>query len=191
MISTMFNDVENTRITDEQFYKICFMNRDAILERTAKGDLRIMTPAGGETSRHNLEILLDLGGWNRQTKLGVVFESSAGFILPSGAILSPDAAWIPLDKWSSLTQEQRTKFLPLCPDFVIELRSPSDTLKPLQEKMREYLDNGTRLAWLINPQNRQVEIYRFTQEVEVLDNPSTLSGEEVLPGFVLNLGSIW
>lgn len=150
-----------------------------------------MPPTGGGTGKRNSEINLDLGLWNRQTQLGVVFDSSTCFKLPKGADYSPDASWIPLAKWEALTPEQQEKFPPICPDFVIELRSPSDSLKALQGKMQEYLDNGTQLGWLINPKNRQVEIYRQGQEKQVLDNPPTLSGEEVLPGFVLSLQLIW
>jgi Uma2 family endonuclease len=187
MTALILNNPEIIPITDEQFYQLCVANRELKLERTAKGDLIIMPPTGGETSKRNSDINLDLGLWNRQTKLGITFDSSGGFILPNGANFSPDAAWIPLAKWESLTTEQKNKFLPLSPDFIIELRSPSDSLKPLQDKMQEYIDNGTRLGWLINPQNRQVEIYRQGQEKEILENPPTLSGEDVLPGFVLNL----
>lgn len=191
MTALILNNPENAPITDEQFYKLCITNRELKLERTAKGDLIIMPPTGGETSKFNSEVNLDLGLWNRQTKLGITFDSSGGFKLPNGADRSPDAAWIPLAKWESLTPEQQEKFPPICPDFVIELRSPSDSLKPLPEKMQEYMDNGTRLGWLINRKNRQVEIYRQGREKEILENPTTLSGEDVLPGFVLNLSLIW
>jgi Uma2 family endonuclease len=146
-----------------------------------------MPPTGGETGKRNSDINFELNLWNRQTKLGIVFDSSTCFKLPNGGERSPDAAWIPLGKWESLTPEQREKFPPICPDFIIELRSPSDSLKPLQDKMQEYMDNGSRLGWLINPKNRQVEIYRQGQEKEILENPPTLSGEDVLPGFVLNI----
>ena len=191
MTAFILNNPETAPITDEQFYQLCITNRELKLERTAKGDLIIMPPTGGETSKFNSEVNLDLGLWNRQTKLGITFDSSGGFKLPNGADRSPDAAWIPLAKWESLTPEQQEKFPPICPDFVIELRSPSDSLKPLQEKMQEYMDNGTRLGWLINRKNRQVEIYRQGREKEILENPTTLSGEDVLPGFVLNLSLIW
>lgn len=191
MTQLILNNSTTIPITSEQFYQLCIANRDLRLERTAKGDLIIMPPTGGETSKRNSEINLELALWNRQTKLGITFDSSGGFTLPNGADYSPDAAWIPLAKWDSLTAEQRTKFLPLCPDFVIELRSPSDSLKLLQAKMQEYIDNGSRLGWLINPKNKQVEIYRQGRDKEILDNPTTLSGEEVLPGFLLNLSLIW
>jgi len=191
MTAFILNNPETAPITDEQFYQLCITNHELKLERTAKGDLIIMPPTGGETSKFNSEVNLDLGLWNRQTKLGITFDSSGGFKLPNGADRSPDAAWIPLAKWESLTPEQQEKFPPICPDFVIELRSPSDSLKPLQEKMQEYMDNGTRLGWLINRKNRQVEIYRPGREKEVLENPTTLSGEDILPGFVLHLSLIW
>jgi len=191
MTPLILNNPETAPITDEQFYQICIANRELKLERTAKGDLIIMPPTGGGTGKRNSDINLDLGLWNRQTQLGVVFDSSTCFQLPNGAKFSPDVAWIPLAKWESLTPEQQEKFPPICPDFVIELRSPSDPLKPLQEKMQEYINNGTRLGWLINRKNRQVEIYRPGREKEILDNPTTLSGEDVLPGFVLDLSLIW
>lgn len=178
-------------ITDEQFYQFCLANRELKLEQTAQGDLIIMPPTGGGTGKRNSDINLDLGLWNRQTQLEIVFDSSTCFQLPNGAKFSPDAAWIPLAQWNALTPEQQERFLPLCPDFVIELHSPSDPLKPLQEKMQEYMDNGTRLGWLINRQNRQIEIYRQGREKEILDNPTTLSGEDILPEFTLNLTFIW
>ncbi|MDJ1178302.1 Uma2 family endonuclease [Roseofilum sp. BLCC_M91] len=191
MTALILNNPETASITDEQFYQLCAANRNLRLERTAKGDLIVMPPTGGETSKRNSDLNLELALWNRQTQLGIVFDSSGGFTLPNGADYSPDASWIPLAKWEALTAEQKTKFLPLSPDFVIELRSPSDSLKLLQAKMQEYMDNGTRLGWLINPKNRQVEIYRQGQAKQVLDNPLTLSGGDILPGFVLNLHLIW
>lgn len=180
-----------TPITDEQFYQLSLANRDLKLERTAQGDLLIMPPTGGITGKRNSDLNLELGLWNRATQLGIVLDSSTGFHLPNGAYFSPDAAWVALVQWRSLTLEQQEKFLPLAPDFVIELRSKSDRLPQLQAKMQEYIDNGTRLAWLLNPQNRDVEIYRPGQPPELLSNPAQLSGEDVLPGFVLNLGLIW
>jgi Uma2 family endonuclease len=179
------------QLSSEQFYQLCQANRDLRIERTAKGELIIMPPTGGNTGRRNLKISQQLANWADVDGTGVAFDSSTGFKLPNGADRSPDAAWIPLEKWNSLSSEQQEKLPPICPDFVIELRSPSDALKPLQEKMQEYLDNGTRLGWLINRQNQTVEIYRQGQDVEVLQSPTTLSGEDVLPGFVLNLQAIW
>ncbi|MEL7034594.1 MAG: Uma2 family endonuclease [Cyanobacteria bacterium J06592_8] len=180
-------NLESVQLTDEQFFRLCRDNRDLKFERNANGDLLIMSPTGGETGRTNFEIAVDLGIWNRQTQLGVAFDSSTGFTLPNGADRSPDAAWIPLERWNALTSEQRQQFIPLCPDFVIELRSASDRLTTLQDKMQEYIENGTRLGWLINPQDRQVEISRQNKEVQVLESPKSLSGEDVLPGFILNL----
>jgi Uma2 family endonuclease len=178
-------------LSDEQFYQLCQNNRDLRFERTCRGDLIIMPPTGGETGNRNLEIAYQLQAWSRSNKLGIAFDSSTGFKLPNGSDKSPDAAWILLEKWNGLTLKQQQGFLPLCPDFVIELRSKSDNLKVLQEKMQEYLENGTRLGWLINRQDRQVEIYRQGQEVEFLQNPNNLSGEDILPSFVLDLGPIW
>ncbi|MGK7886134.1 MAG: Uma2 family endonuclease, partial [Crocosphaera sp.] len=168
-------------------------NRDLRFERNSNGDILIMPPTGGETGNRNIEIAYQVQAWSRQNKLGIAFDSSTGFKLPNKADRSPDASWIPLEKWNNLTPQQRQKFLPLCPDFVIELRSPSDSLKTLQNKMKEYLENGTKLGWLINPKTKQVEIYRQGKDVEILDNdnPKTLSGEDVLPDFVLDLKLIW
>ncbi len=184
-------DCQSLDLTDEQFYQLCHNNRDLRFERNKNGDLLIMSPTGGETGNRNIEIAYQLQAWSRQRKSGIAFDSSTGFKLPNGANRSPDAAWIPLDKWNALTDEQKQKFLPLCPDFVIELLSPSDKLTKIQEKMREYLDNGMRLGWLINPQARQVEIYRQEQDVEILDAPQNLSGEDILSGLILDLNSIW
>jgi Uma2 family endonuclease len=179
------------QLTDEQFYQLCQANENLRFERTATGELIIMPPVGGETGNRNAGLTAQVWLWNEQNKLGIVFDSSTGFKLPNGADRSPDASWVILERWNALTQEQQTRFLPLCPDFVVELLSPSDSLKVAQEKMREYRDNGDRLGWLINRKSRQVEIYRQGQEVEVLESPASLSGETVLPGFVLNLEPIW
>jgi len=187
----MLTSIKLKSLSDEQFFQLCQDNPNLRLERNAKGDLIIMPPTGGETSNRNLEIAYQLQAWSRQNKLGIAFDSSGGFQLPNGATRSPDAAWIPLDKWNILTLKQQQKFLPLCPDFVIELLSPGDILKISQEKMQEYLENGTRLGWLINRKTRQIYIYRQGQNLEVLDNPQTLSGEDVLSGFVLDLELIW
>jgi Uma2 family endonuclease len=178
-------------LTDEQFFQLCQTNPELRFERTATGELIIMPPTGGETGRRNADLTIDVGIWNRQTSLGVVFDSSTLFKLPKGADRSPDVAWILNDRWNALTPEQQSKFPPIAPDFVIELRSPSDALADLEAKMQEYLDNGVRLGWLIDPQNQQVQIYRQGQPIEVLQSPTTLSGEDVLPGFVLNLRSIF
>jgi Uma2 family endonuclease len=176
-------------LTDEQFYQICQANRDLRFERTAKGELVIMPPTGWDTGKRNADLTTDLNLWNRQTRLGIVFDSSTGFTLPNGADRSPDAAWVRKERLAALNPDP-TGFLPLAPDFVVELRSASDNLKPLQEKMQEYMANGVCLGWLINPKDQQVEIYRPNQEVEVLPSPTNLSGQDVLPGFVLELSQI-
>ena len=177
-------------LTDEQFFLLCQHNRELRFERTAKGEILIMPPTGGETGNRNADLTFQLQAWSRQNNLGKAFDSSTGFKLPNGANRSPDASWVKRDRWFALTPEQRKKFLPLCPDFVVELRSPSDALKETQEKMQEYIDNGARLGWLIDPQTRRVEIYRPNQDVEILENPATVPGEDVLPGFVLDLNGI-
>ena len=179
------------QLTDEQFFQLCQVNRDLRFERTATGELIVMPPAGGETGNRNAGLTAQLWVWNEQIKEGIVFDSSTGFKLPNSANRSPDAAWVKIERWNALSQQQKERFLPLCPDFVIELLSPSDSLKVAQEKMKEYRDNGTRLGWLINRKSRQVEIYRPNQEVEVLESPVSLSGEDVLSGFVLSLKAIW
>ena len=179
------------KLTDEQFFQLCQENENIRLERTAKGELIIMSPAGGETSNSNAGLTAQIWIWNQRNKLGKVFDSSGGFKLPNGANRAPDASWVKLERWDALTPEQQKKFPPICPDFVVELMSPSDSLKETQDKMKEYRDNGARLGWLINRKSRQVEIYRPHQEVEVLESPTTVSGEDVLPRFTLNLESIW
>ncbi|MDZ4873645.1 MAG: hypothetical protein CLLPBCKN_003041 [Chroococcidiopsis cubana SAG 39.79] len=178
-------------LTDEQFYQLCQANRDVRFERTAEGELIVMPPTGGETGDRNSEMNFQLRAWNKQSRLGKVFDSSTGFKLPNGADRSPDAAWVRLERWEALTPEQRQKFPPLAPDFVIELRSATDELKPLQAKMQEYRDRGVRLGWLLDPQRRIVEIYRIGTDVEVIQSPTTLSGEDVLPGFVMDLSEIF
>jgi Uma2 family endonuclease len=174
-------------LTDEQFFQVCQNNRDLRFERTEAGELVIMPPTGGETSKRNFEIVVQLGIWNKKHNLGVGFDSSGGFILPNGAARSPDAAWVLKERWEALTPQQQQKFLPLCPDFVVELCSPTDSVKQTQAKMQEYIDNGARLGWLIDAKARRVEIYRLNQDVEILEQPATLSGEDVLPGFILDL----
>ncbi|HBL12697.1 MAG TPA: hypothetical protein DD379_15110 [Cyanobacteria bacterium UBA11162] len=178
-------------MTDDQFFEFCQLNRDLRIERTAKGELIIMSPTGSETGNRNFDLIVQLGIWVRQDGTGIGFDSSAGFTLPNGATKSSDAAWIKLTQWNNIPPEQRVKFAPICPDFVVELRSPSDTLQPLKDKLQEYIDNGALLGWLIDRKNRKVYIYRPQQEVECLDYPSTLSGEPLLRGFVLDLSTIW
>ncbi len=178
-------------MTDEQFFAFCQQNRDYRIERNATGEITIMPPTGSETGNRNFDLIVQLGIWTRQNGTGIGFDSSAGFTLPNGVMKSSDAAWIKLEKWHSLTPEQQQKFAPICPDFIIELRSPSDNLQPLKDKLQEYIDNGVSLGWLIDRKNRKVYIYRPNSEVECLDNPATLSGESILPEFVLQLSTIW
>ncbi len=177
--------------TEDQFFEFCQINRELQIERTAKGELVIMPPTGGETSRRNSELTTTLNIWAKQDGKGVTFDSSGSFNLPNGATRSPDAAWVKRSRLATLLPEEKKKFLPLCPDFVIELRSASDSVRELQDKMQEYINNGTQLGWLIDPENQRVYIYRPQHPVECLENPSTLSGEPVLPGFVLELQDIW
>ncbi|PHJ55993.1 hypothetical protein VF14_34920 [Nostoc linckia z18] len=177
-------------LTDEQFFQMCQQNRDYRFERTASGEILIMPPTGSDTGRRNVKITTQLDIWNSESNLGEVFDSSTGFILPNGAERSPDASWVKIERWNALTPEQQEKFAPICPDFVVELRSPSDSLKDLQEKMQEYIENGVQLGWLIDRKNKRVEIYCPGKNVEILNNPASLSGENVLPGFVLNLQNI-
>jgi len=178
-------------LTDEEFFEFCLINRDLRIERTAKGELLIMSPTGSETGNRNFKLIQQLANWTDADGTGIGFDSSTGFKLPNGTNCSPDAAWVKLERWNALTPEQQKRFAPICPEFVVELRSPSDQLKPLQEKMQEYIDNGTLLGWLIDRKNRQVYIYRPGVAVECLDNPVSLSGNSVLPGFVLDLSKIW
>lgn len=179
-------------VSSEQFEALALANPDLRLERTAAGELIVNPPTGGESGSRNLSISGQVDRWcEAHEDLGEGFDSSTGFILPNGARRSPDASWVSRTRWEALTPKQRKGFVPLCPDFVVELRSASDSLSTLQTKMREYIDNGARLGWLIDPQNRQVEIYRQQVEVEILINPAELSGEDVLPGFVLNLRRVW
>jgi Uma2 family endonuclease len=177
-------------LTDDAFYQLCRNNPDVKFERTAKGELIVMSPVGGEGGKREAELIIDLGIWNRRAKLGVVFSSSAGFKLPNGADRSPDAAWVRQERWDALTPQQQRKFPPIAPDFVIELRSESDELETLQSKMREYMENDVLLGWLINPKDQQVEVYRQGQPVEILNAPEILSAEDVLPGFRLELSQI-
>ncbi|MEL7009990.1 MAG: Uma2 family endonuclease [Cyanobacteria bacterium J06588_4] len=198
-------NLEQVNLTDEQFYHLCHANQNWNLERTARGDLVIMprrakwlrssspttgdaiASRSGESGQREADLITDLNLWNRQAKLGVVFSSSTIFSLPNGGDRYPDAAWIKSDRWNALTDKQQKGFPPLCPDFVIELRSQSDALKPLQEKMQEYLDSGLQLGWLIDPQNNRAEIYHPQQDVQVVELPTQLSGKDVLPGFSLKL----
>ncbi len=178
-------------MTDEQLFDFCQLNPDFCIERQANGEIIIMSPTGSETDQRNFDLIVQLGIWTKQNDTGVGFGSSGGFTLPSGAIRSPDAAWINKINWQAIPLEKRKKFAPICPEFLVELRSETDGLKMLKTKMEEYIQNGTHLGWLIDRVHRKVYIYRPNTEVEELDNPSTLSGEDILPGFVLDLSGIW
>ncbi len=188
-ITINFNSI--IKLTEDQFYDLCRANPDLKFERNSKGEIVIVPPTGGETGKYNAEITIDFGIWNRQAKLGVVFDSSTCFHFPNGADRSPDVAWIKQERWDTLTQQQQEKFPPIAPDFVLELMSPTDRLKETQAKMQEYMNNGVKLGWLINRKTRLVEIYRQGKAIEVLENPTDLSGEDVLPGFILHLEFIW
>lgn len=178
-------------LTEDQFLEFCHINRDLRIERTAEGDLVIMPPTVGETGAQNADLTVAFGVWAKQNGSGVVFDSSTGFVLPNSAIRSPDVAWVRRSRLAELTAEQKKKFLPLCPDFVLELRSPSDSLSTSQAKMQEYINNGAELGWLIDPNSKRVYIYRPGRSVEFLGNPSEIPGDPVLPGFVLDLREIW
>ncbi len=191
MAAVTFNLSPPFELTDDAFYQLCRNNPDVKFERTAAGELVVMSPVGGEGGKREADLITDLNIWNRQAKLGVVFSSSAGFKLPNGADRSPDAAWVKQERWDALSPEQQRKFPPIAPDFVIELRSESDDLEELRAKMREYRDNNVILGWLINPKDQQVEVYRQGQPMQLLDAPESLSGEAILPGFNLELNRIF
>jgi Uma2 family endonuclease len=178
-------------LTDDQFFELCQINSDLRLERNARGDIIVMPPTGGETSNRNQEVTRQLGNWAKRDGTGAAFDSSAGFKLPNGADRSPDAAWASHQRLTQLTPEQKKKFIPLCPDFVVELLSPSDTLAAAQAKMAEYIENGARLGWLIHPDARRVYIYRPGAPAEELNDVFRVSADPELPGFSLDLQDIW
>jgi Uma2 family endonuclease len=178
-------------LTDDQLYEFSQLNRDLRIERNARGELIIMPPTGGETSERNAEITMQLRLWAKRDGGGATFDSSGGFRLPNGAVRSPDAAWVKRSRLETLGAADRKRFIPLCPDFVIELRSPTDSLSLMQSKMQEYLDSGAHLAWLIDPELRRVDVYRTGEPVEELENPQTLSAAPLLHGFELDLREIW
>lgn len=180
-------NLDTVHFSDDQFFELCQRNQEWQFERSATGELIVMAPVGGDSGNREAGLITDVEIWNRQTRQGYVFSSSTIFKLPNGASRSPDVAWIRKDRWDSLSPEQRRKIPPIAPDFVIELRSATDSLKPLQAKMQEYLENGVRLGWLINPQDEWVEIYRIGQAVEIQKLPANLTGEAVLPNFSLRL----
>jgi Uma2 family endonuclease len=179
------------QLTDEQFFEFCQVNPNYQFERTAEGEIVIMSPTGSESGQRNFNLIAQFGIWVRQDGTGVGFDSSTGFTLPNGAVRSPDVAWVKRPRWDALAPAQRKRFAPLCPDFVVELRSETDDLTVLQAKMQEYLDNGASLGWLIDPLEQQVYVYRPDQPMQQLNSPMTLSGEPTLPGFVLDLAQIW
>jgi Uma2 family endonuclease len=178
-------------LTDDQLFELCQLNRDWRIEYTAQGELIVMPPTGGETSNRNAELTYQVQAWTRRDQAGVAFDSSGGFKLPNGATRSPDAAWVRRSRLAGLTREQKQKFLPLCPDFVIELRSPTDNLQAVLDKMQEYLDNGAQLGWLLDPLMRRVHVYLPQRSPEILEAPSTVSADPLLPGFGLDLQKIW
>ena len=178
-------------IAVEEFEQLCRLNPELRLEANHKGELIITSPTGYETGKNNSGLNAQFWNWNRQYKLGVVCDSSTGFILLNGAIRSPDVSWIAKDRVAKFSKEEKTKFLPLAPDFALELMSPSDNLKDTQNKMQEYQDNGVKLGWLINPKQQQVEIYHSGKSKEVIDKPTALSGEETLPNLMVKLDFIW
>lgn len=184
-MTTILNLKPLTTLTETTFYELCQINPDVSLELSCDGELIIVSPVGGETGNQEAYLIARVVLWNEQSKLGLVFSSSTIFNLPGGGSRSPDVAWVRRDKWESLTPTEKQKFPPICPDFVIELRSPSDRLKTLQDKMKEYLASGLNLGWLINNQDKTVEIYRPQQPVEIFNLPVSLSGEDILPGFNL------
>ncbi|MHC5610222.1 MAG: Uma2 family endonuclease [Nostoc sp.] len=188
-ITINFNNI--VKFSDDQFYQLCRDNPDIKFERNANGELIVMPPTGGETGKHNAKLTARFVLWNEQTQLGEVFDSSTCFKLPNGPDRSPDVSWIKLTRWIALSAEQREKFPPIAPDFVLELMSPSDSLSETQAKMQEYMNAGVKLGWLIDRKTRRVEIYRQGQPKEILESPTSLSGENILPGFVLNLQIIW
>jgi Uma2 family endonuclease len=177
-------------MNEEQFFEFCQLNKVWRIERSAEGDLEVMVPTGFETSDRKSEINMQLRLWAKQDGSGIASDSSGGFILPNGAMRSPDASWIPRERLAGHTPEEQ-RFLPLCPDFVIELRSPSDPLAPVEAKMREYIENGARLGWLIDSEERKVHVHRPNNRVEISDKPDNVSGDPILPSFVLDLKPIW
>jgi Uma2 family endonuclease len=184
-------NVQRTKLTEEQFIVLCQENPELRLELSAQGTLIILPPVGSEGGWRSGEVFGALGTWAKQDQTGLSFDSSAGFTLPDGAIRSPHASWIPRERWTALPKAQREKFAPICPDFVAEVRSQSDKLPDLLDKMQEYIDNGARLGWLLDPLDQRAYLYRPGQSVEMLENPEVLSGESILPGFVFQIRELW
>ena len=186
-----FLDFRAVEMTDEQFLQFCADNGDLRFELTAKKELIVMPPAGLGSGWRELRVGRRLDTWAEEDGTGMAYGPSAGFRLPNGAVRAPDASWLRLSRRDGLTEDERERIAPICPDFVLEIRSPSDSLAVVQAKMQEYMENGARLGWLIDPFQRRVHVYRPGQPVEVLEDPATVAGEDVLPGFDLNLSEIW
>lgn len=197
-VQTIENPAQDTSVirlpngpfTDEQFFEFCMLNKELRIERKANGKIIIMSPTSSLTGRWNADLTCDLIIWNRKTKLGVAFDSSSGFTLPNGAVLSPDASWISTERWNALKKSEQNRFAPICPDFVIELRSTSDSLSQLREKMEEYIANGCRLGWLVDPTARQTIVYLSDERTHVVPFEQQLDGGAVLPGFELMMGEL-
>jgi Uma2 family endonuclease len=178
-------------MTDEQFFDFCQANSDLRIERASTGEVIIMPPTFTETGAINFNLAIEFGIWVKKDGTGKGFDSSTGFVLPNDAVRSPDLSWIKFERWNALTGKQRAKFAHICPDFVVELRSQSDSLQKLKEKMQEYIENGVALGWLIDATEHKIYVYRPEKEVETLENPAEISGEPLLQGFTLNLKEIW
>ncbi len=178
-------------MSEDEFFNFCQANDPMRIERTHEGEIIMMAPTGGESGNQSGETFGQLRDWARRDGDGIAFDSSAGFVLPNGAMRAPDVAWVRRKRLATLTAEQKRKFLPLCPDFVIEVRSPTDRIAKLKEKMAEYLANGAQLGWLIEPDQRRVHVYSPDGRVEILKNPRSISGDPLLPGFTLDLQPIW
>lgn len=190
LVPVQLRFLSGVRVSPKAFGRICADNRDLRLERAANGEMEVMAPAGSESGYRNASITGQLWSWNQVAKRGAVFDSSGGFTLSNTAVRAPDATWIAIDRWNQISAKDRERFAEICPDFVVELLSPSDDLPRVRRKMQEYLDQGVRLAWLIDPYSQTVEIFRPGRPVESLTRPATLSGEDVLPGFNLDLKGI-
>lgn len=186
-----FRDILQQKMTDDEFENFCRHNPDLEIELIKEGEIVIMPPTGGETGNLNFSLIVRFGIWAEADESGICFDSSTVFKLPNGAKRSPNLSWIKNERWEKLTKEEKIKFPPLCPDFVVELRSPSDSLVNLQNKMQEYIENGASLGWLIDPAKKQIHVYRPNSEIEILNNPKSICGEPLLVNFILNLKKIW